>query len=544
MKIYLITLLLLLTACTVWCQKAEIQSLEAGLSSQTGEKFAEDAAALARLYLEEGMYEMASKRANAAYDAARKGNYKKVLFQVLQTRGELNVATAKGKRIALNRAYKSFAESNLYAEAEEKKLPNLYAMKSIAEQLNRVRDVQKLDYEIAKIKGEELPDLPTEESLSIFNKKKKKSLEAYQKQKAERENLVNEKEDLAEELSELSEEQASLRQQQESLIALLEVKETAILDMSEQQMKKELLFSEQERLLDSLTFVSILDSLELSQKEMLVERQDAELKKQESALELKNSQQNFLLAIAALIVIAAGGLLHRYFVMRSHNTILEEKNKIIIEERERSEELLLNILPKTIADELKNRGVAETRHFENATVMFVDFVGFSKISKQLTPQQLVGDLDHAFKNFDAIIEEFKLEKIKTIGDAYMCAGGLPSEDASHPVNVVKAAIEMQNFLDQWNEEKQRKGEPVFEARIGIHTGPLVAGVVGSKKFAYDIWGDTVNVASRMETSCEAGKVNISNSTYKKIKHVFDCEYRGIVPAKNVGAVEMYYVNDN
>ena len=125
----------------------------------------------------------------------------------------------------------------------------------------------------------------------------------------------------------------------------------------------------------------------------------------------------------------------------------------------------------------------------------------------------------------------------------MCAGGLPNEDKSHPVNVVNAAIDMQAFLDKWNAEKAKGNSPIFEARIGIHTGPLVAGVVGSKKFAYDIWGDTVNVASRMETSCEVGKVNISDATFKRVKNTFNCEYRGKVPAKNVGDVEMYYVNN-
>ena len=164
-------------------------------------------------------------------------------------------------------------------------------------------------------------------------------------------------------------------------------------------------------------------------------------------------------------------------------------------------------------------------------------------AKQLPPDKLVHDLHHAFQNFDRIIGKYNIEKIKTIGDAYMCAGGIP-DDKGHPRDVVKAALEIQQFLNTWNKEKRKNGEPPFEARIGIHTGPLVAGVVGSRKFAYDIWGDTVNVASRMETSGEVGRVNISASTFSFVKDEFACEYRGKVPAKNVGDVEMYFVKDN
>lgn len=246
-----------------------------------------------------------------------------------------------------------------------------------------------------------------------------------------------------------------MRDQQESLINILAAKENAIINMSEEQIKQELLLSEQERLLDSLTFTSILDSLELSQKEMVVQQQESELREQESELSLQRSQRNLLLAIAGLIVVAAIGMFHRYHVIKRHNAVLGEKNAIITEERKRSEELLLNILPKAVAEELKMSGQAETQHYDNATVLFADFIGFSKISKQLTPEQLVTDLDYAFKNFDSIISKYGLEKIKTIGDAYMCAGGVPNEDESHPVNVIKAAIEMQAFKKM---EHIKKGE--------------------------------------------------------------------------------------
>ncbi len=523
-------------------QKEKIQELEITLGQKKGIDFVNDAITLSDLYYAEGMFDMSGRRADEAYEKAKGLNKKGLMSIALNKRGKAIMGLANGRKAYMNRAYKSFQESNRNTNDNVLRKDNLENMKTLAEKLNKPKEVQRVVYLLAVLNGEDPPPLPDDTRTGLFNSKKKKALEEYRRVQAEKQNLAEEKANLTEELTELTEEQQSLREQQETLINLLDVKETAIADMSDEQMKRELLLSEQERLLDSLTFTTILDSLELSQRDMLVERQELALREQQAELQLQKSQRNLLLSLAGIFVILAAGLYHRYQVIHGHNALLAEKNKIIQKERERSEELLLNILPKAIAEELKSSGGAETQHYENATVMFVDFKGFSKISKQLTPAQLVSDLDHAFKNFDTIIGKYGLEKIKTIGDAYMCAGGLPNEDQSHPVNVVKAAMEMQGFLDTWNDEKAKKGEPLFEARIGIHTGPLVAGVVGSKKFAYDIWGDTVNVASRMETSCEVGKVNISNSTFNRVKNDFRCEYRGKVPAKNVGEVEMYYVN--
>ena len=507
-----------------------------------GADFVSEAVLLSDLYLNESMFDMANRRAEDAYEKAKSIGHKNLIASALNRRGKALEKMANGKKSILNKAYKSFEESNDYTVDPIERIENLQHMKSLAEMLKRPKDVEQVNYLLAVARGENPPVLPESESTGLFNSKKKRALEQYRKLQAEKLNIVQEKENLAEELSELTEEQQAMRDQQETLIDLLAMKEKAIVNMSEEQIKQELMLSEQERLLDSLTFTNILDSLELSQQKMQLEQQQSALREQEAELALQKTHRNLLLAVAGIFVVIAGGLLHRFYTIKGHNLVLEEKNKIIQAERERSEKLLLNILPKAVADELKLSGGAETQHYDNATVMFVDFKGFSKISKQLTPRELVSDLDHAFKNFDKIIEKYGLEKIKTIGDAYMCAGGLPSEDKSHPINVIKAALEIQVFLDQWNSSKAKKNEPIFEARIGIHTGPLVAGVVGSKKFAYDIWGDTVNVASRMETSCEVGKVNISDSTYERVKDYFVCEYRGKVPAKNVGEVEMYYVD--
>ncbi len=231
------------------------------------------------------------------------------------------------------------------------------------------------------------------------------------------------------------------------------------------------------------------------------------------------------------------------------NSLLEEQKKeiniqkqLIEEEQNKSEDLLLNILPFEIARQLKSKGKAGTRHYNMVSVVFADFKGFSKISKELEPKDLVNILDTYFAKFDEIIEKHYLEKIKTIGDAYMFAGGLPLRNKSNPFDAVIAALEIQHYMNLLNDSKVLDNLSVWELRLGIHTGPVVAGVVGKKKFAYDIWGDTVNIASRMEQAGHAGMVNISGPTYKYIKDFFECDYRGKIEAKNIGKVDMYFVN--
>ena len=170
---------------------------------------------------------------------------------------------------------------------------------------------------------------------------------------------------------------------------------------------------------------------------------------------------------------------------------------------------MLNILPAETAEELKNKGQSEARHFEMVTVMFTDFKGFTYMAEKLSPQELVDEIDYCFKNFDQIISKYNIEKIKTIGDAYMCAGGLPVANDTNPVDVVKAGLGDSRVYSKVEKRKKEENKPYFELRMGINTGPVVAGIVGIKKFQYDIWGDTVNIASRMESSGEIGKVNIS-----------------------------------
>ncbi len=208
----------------------------------------------------------------------------------------------------------------------------------------------------------------------------------------------------------------------------------------------------------------------------------------------------------------------------------------------KANKLLLNILPSSIAEELKEKGLTQPVHFNSASVLFTDFKGFTVIAQTMSPTELIQELDRCFSYFDQVCEKYGLEKLKTIGDAYMCAGGLPKSNKTHAIDCTLAALEMQSFMNQMKEIKAAQHLPYWEIRLGIHTGPLVAGVIGEKKFAYDIWGDTVNTASRMESSGTPGKVNISSQTYQIINPYFDCKHRGKIQAKNKGEIDMYYVD--
>ncbi|MBV6404410.1 MAG: hypothetical protein GFGODING_01161 [Flavobacteriales bacterium] len=212
-------------------------------------------------------------------------------------------------------------------------------------------------------------------------------------------------------------------------------------------------------------------------------------------------------------------------------------------ERDRSENLLLNILPQEVAEELKQKGSADARHYDQVTVLFTDFKGFTSMSEQMPPGELLTELNACFHAFDDIIARYGIEKIKTIGDAYMCAAGLPDPYHAGPVDVVQAALDMQAFIGERRRQRQAAGAFAFEMRSGIHTGPVVAGIVGVKKFQYDIWGDTVNTAARMETAGEVGRVNISPATYARIKDAPGLRFipRGGVEVKGKGTMEMWFV---
>ncbi len=220
---------------------------------------------------------------------------------------------------------------------------------------------------------------------------------------------------------------------------------------------------------------------------------------------------------------------------------VRERTEELVREKELSDKLLRNILPEETAEELKKNGTAIAKSYEQVTILFTDFKGFTKASEKLTPQEVIEKLDYCFANFDGIISKYNLEKIKTIGDSYMCAGGIPMPNNTNAMDAVRAGLEIQEFIEMWNNQEAGKNKEVWQLRIGINTGKVVAGVVGQTKFAYDIWGDAVNVASAMEQCGEVGKVNISRDTYELIKDDFDCLYRGRINAKNKGELDMFFV---
>lgn len=258
-------------------------------------------------------------------------------------------------------------------------------------------------------------------------------------------------------------------------------------------------------------------------------------------LEKESNQSRLMWLFIGFLAVVVAFVSMIYLRKRRSNQLLRIKNNEISSEKAKSDSLLLNILPPLIADELKKRGKTRSMKFDHATVMFTDFEGFTTFSEANSPEEVVAMLDFYFNAFDRIISKFSIEKIKTIGDAYLCVSGLPMENPHHAADMVKAAIEFQQFVKENPLTRFGNNDHHMQMRIGLHTGPVVAGVVGSKKFAYDVWGDTVNVAARMEQSGEGGKINVSETVVAACGNVFQFTYRGEIEAKNKGKLKMYFV---
>ncbi|MEO5646879.1 MAG: adenylate/guanylate cyclase domain-containing protein [Chitinophagaceae bacterium] len=256
---------------------------------------------------------------------------------------------------------------------------------------------------------------------------------------------------------------------------------------------------------------------------------DVQLKRQRLA-------RNSLMAGLGLVLFIALLLFRNY-------RIKVKTNKILDKQKDEIEGLLLNILPSEVAKELQSTGISTPRNYESVSVMFTDFKGFTSLAEKLSPQELVEELNICFSEFDNIIVKYNLEKIKTIGDSYMCAGGIPTPDDMHPFNIVEASLEIQEYISKNNQRRAENGLEPWDVRVGVHIGPVVAGVVGKKKYAYDIWGSTVNIASRMESNGAPGQVNISAPLYDIVKSKYACTYRGKIYAKNLGEIDMYFVNN-
>lgn len=282
---------------------------------------------------------------------------------------------------------------------------------------------------------------------------------------------------------------------------------------------------------DTMLYIQML---KLRKKQLEAEKLDNVMALQKQELAAASRERWLYLGIIGLFLIGSGLIF--YFLNKTR-----KQAKVLAQEKHRSETLLLNILPSEIATELKNTKKASAKFHKNVTVLFFDFVNFTTISSNTEADVLVNELDEYFTAFDRILDKYNIEKIKTIGDAYMCASGLWN-NPDHAEQVLNFGLEILDFINKRKEEKTKANQFYFEIRCGVNTGGVTAGVVGEKKFLFDIWGSTVNLAARMEQSSEVGKINISKTTYELIKDKFDCTYRGRIEAKNVGLSDMYFVN--
>lgn len=428
------------------------------------------------------------------------------------------------------------AKSRLFAK--ERKRHRLQDL--ILKQENEIKELRIKEKEIALIKRNQ--ELQAEQIKNAeLERNKVQQLLAL----AEQKRLTEQQKAVAERQKHLAEQQKMLAEKQK---------------LEKEKKEHELKVAQKEKELQK-------HKLEAAQKAQALQQKQLEHEKERGKL------RDYLFVLLAIVVVLV--LMGLFFTARSrkklkvkngllheaNNEISEQKEEIMMQneelsnrneeieaqrdaievEKTKSDKLLLNILPYETAQELKDKGASTPQHYKQVSVIFTDFKGFTKLAEKLTPEEVIAELNYCFTAFDNICEKYNIEKIKTIGDAYMAAGGIPVANDTNPIDAIKAGLEMQEFMAKWKAEKEAQGLPVWELRLGIHTGELVAGVVGKNKFAYDIWGDTVNLAARMESSGEPGMVNVSGDTYQLVKNHFETEYRGKIKAKNKGEVDMYFV---
>lgn len=491
----------------------KIKALELNQKSGNQLRIANSLGNLGNVYLKRNDVVKAKECHQTALAINTKFNDKKGIVSNLQALGEyfIRIGSLDSAEIYVHKAYKM-----------------ALAMDNIGEQATSLQNLSKIFEKQMR-----------HDSAYIYYKSfinKKNSLETAEKLKEITQTtlkyIFNKKEDS------LKQEQIIIdnKLQQQMLIANQQQQKIQLQDAEQQIQHLAYLKTQADLEIEQNTRSEKEKQLDLIQKEKQI--QQTELDLQEAEIQLKNneiSKQNtlrllYLIGISFLSILLI-------FIFRNFQ-IQKRTNKIIGKEKEKSDNLLLNILPDQVAEELKEKGSAEAKYYDNVSVIFTDFVGFTKVAETLSPQELVNELHTCFSAFDAIVLKYGIEKIKTIGDAYMAVSGLPVPNIDHANNAILAAKEFLAFI-----EHRRHTETIgFKIRIGIHSGPVIAGIVGTKKFAFDIWGDTVNVAARMESSGMPGEINISEDTYLFVKNQNKCHPRGKILAKNKGEMEMYFVD--
>ena len=575
---YLLILFLLTFQIHLFAQDEAIQQLQLQLEESSGMPAIKIANQLYEILYRNGKYEEASQVAAGANKVATQMGNQEYIAIALNREAKALVLIEddpiENQKLAIKRLResqkilrKNGINNDRLANSNKKLLKETAGTLGLKDDFAKAQEIIGMVWDSAKMELAELENMPfiaeivKEESGQVDQQKGNNSTSSQVRRAKKRNEFINRilemnKKDFEKEMKKVSEmeisdpmevESSNFKSvqgmeyfdqvwvvEEEKIKKKMADEEEKIKKLDAEEAKEELLLAHYKSKSDSLAYLRAMDSLNLA-------KQETELKQQQSELERQKAKRSLSLMGSGGSLLLFFILLGFYFRQKKNNKLLSEKNKQIQEEQNRSEDLLLNILPAEVAGELKQYGAAQAHKFDNVSVLFTDFENFSKIAEKLSPEKLVSELDYCFKAFDNIIEKYNLEKIKTIGDAYMCAGGLPTPDLENAKQAVLAALEIQEFLAQWKIYKIENNEPYFEARIGIHTGPIVAGVVGIKKFAYDIWGDTVNIASRMESGGKPGRINISGVTYELVKDSFECTHRGKINAKNKGDIDMYFV---